>query len=105
MPMPGKRTNAPGMPRNPETLGLPARPFLWTLDQVSVIISVPERQLIQTYMYLEGRSIGIAHRNQLLARNIADPDDKPDWRIAERELIRWMKFKGFRWYDRGSLLY
>lgn len=98
-----KRGQHPDSIQIPEKVGLPSRPFLWTLDQISVLIAVQEQKLLANYMYLEGRSIGIATRHQIMARNIAPPDQKPEWRVAERELIRWLKFKGYKYYDRGSL--
>lgn len=81
--------------------GLPPRPFLYTVDQISVILDVDEATVRAGYLHYEGRSIGFASRDQMLARNIAPETSKPDWRIAERELIRWFKRKGFKWYEKG----
>ena len=88
---------------DPSGIGLPARPFLYTVDQISVLVGVPERTLHQQHLYHEGRDIGIKDRHHLTARNIARPEDKPDWRISEREFIRWMKLKGWKYYDRGTV--
>lgn len=82
-------------------IGLPARPFLYTADQISVILDLPVREIMQKYLYFEGRSIGTRRRDLMIARNIAPVDSKPEWRVAEREFIRWMKTKGFRFYDRS----
>lgn len=98
------RVPRPDLPPPRETVDLPARPFLFTLDQISVLLDVSSQNLIaKGYVHLEGRSIGVAKRDQFIARNIAPGDQKPDWRVAEREFIRWMKRKGFRYYDRGSI--
>ena len=82
-------------------VGLPPRPFLYTIDQISVLLDLPEKTLHTQYVYHEGRDIGIIHPHHMRGRNIAPPDEKPDWRVAEAELIRWMKRKGFKYYDRG----
>lgn len=99
------RGASPNLPANPEKVGLPLRPFLYSLDQLSVLLDVDEVALRSTYIHYEGRSIGFASKDRLLARNIAPADSTPDWRVAERELIRWLKFKGFKHYERSSVLY
>lgn len=86
-----------------DEIGLPYRPFLYTLDQIAQLLSLQMQSLTSTYIYFEGRSTGMMSRNLMLARNIAPPDQLPEWRIAERELLRWMKRKGFKHYDRTVL--
>ena len=82
---------------------LPKRPFLYTMDQVATLLNVSEEQLKRQYVHFEGRSIGPHERHHLLARNIAPPNDKPDWRCTERELLRWFKWKGFKYFEKGYL--
>lgn len=95
------RGQNPHLPARPESVGLPPRPFLYTLDQISVILNVTEDQ-VPRYVYYEGRSTGPRNVKKMVARNInPDKTEKPDWRVAERELIRWMKAMGFKYYDRG----
>lgn len=84
-----------------EQIGLPPRPFLYTVDQLSAVLSLTEQALHTRYLFHEGRDIGRRSVHQMVARNIAPPKDKPDWRVAEKELIRWMKLKRFKYYDRG----
>lgn len=98
-----RRGDRPQNVANPEKVGLPARPFLYTLDQLSVLLNVDESRLRSSYVYFQGRSIGVPNRQLLLARNIAPPTLPPDWRVAERELIRWLKTKGYKYYERGSV--
>lgn len=81
-------------------VGLPTRPFLYTIDQLSVLLELGERTLATGYLYFEGRSTGTHSLDLMLARNVAPPNEKPEWRVAERELIRWLKRKGFILYDR-----
>lgn len=92
------------MPVNPaEKVGLPPRPFLYTVDQISVITMLSENTLHIKHIYHEGRDIGARRTYHLVARNIAPPDEKPDWRVVESELIRWLKSKGYKYYDRGTV--
>jgi hypothetical protein len=93
--------STPGQPK-PESVGLPPRTFLYTLDQIAEMVAIPLPTLRQRYVYFDGHSIGALKRSMLLARNIS-PDDQADWRVAEAELIRWMKFKRFRFHARGWL--
>ena len=86
-----------------EKFGLPPRPFLYTVDQLSVILQISEKALHIHHLFHEGRDVGTRARHEMFARNIAAPDEKPDWRVAERELIRWMRLKGFKYYDRGTV--
>ena len=81
-------------------LNLPYRPFLYTLDQLATILNIEERQLKEGYLFFMGRQPGRATPDELRVNNIAKPDEKPEWRCEERELMRWMKRKGFRYIDR-----
>jgi hypothetical protein len=83
--------------------GLPLRPMLYTLDQVADFLSVEVRQLKLTYLYFDGVHVGRPPRSKIVCRNIR-PEDGPDnqeWRVAEKELIRWLRFCGWRVYDRA----
>jgi hypothetical protein len=104
MAVSGLRGQNPHHPVDPAKVGLPPRPFLYTLDQISTILNVPLRTVKEKYVYYEGRSTGRRAIRLLEAKNI-EPDEsaKPDWRVAERELIRWMKVMGFKYYDRGVI--
>lgn len=94
----------PGPPSHAKQVGLPPRPFLYTLDQISVMTDLPETALKAKHIYFEGRSIGTKTPHQMSARNMnADnPAVKPDWRILDKEFVRWMRVKGFKYYDGGT---
>jgi hypothetical protein len=85
-----------------EKIGLPPRPFLYTLDQIASLLDIGMKSIGRQVWY-DRRSIGVATRHQLTARNIAGPNDPPDWRVAETELLRWMRIKGFRYHETGRL--
>jgi hypothetical protein len=100
--MVGERGAGVNLPAGGEKIGLPTRVFLFTLDQISVMTDISEKTLRGSHVFYQGRSIGSRKKSLLLAVNIAPEDEKPDWRITEREFIRWMRVKGFRYYERGS---
>lgn len=84
-------------------LGLPIRPFLYTLDQIADLIGKPLRQLRLDDIYFDDVTPGVKPTSKMLARNVAAPGDKPDWRVAEQEFKRWLRLKRFRIYDRSQL--
>lgn len=83
-------------------VGLPVREFMYTLDQIAFMLELGEKKLRTDYVHFEGRSVGVCPRDRMLAVDIS-PDDaaRPEWRVAERHLKRWMRFKGWKIYDRG----
>lgn len=84
-----------------KSVGLPPRPFLYTLDQISQIVSVDIKKLRASYIYFERRTIGHKETFLMTAHNIAPTSDTPEWRVSERELVRWLKYMGYKYYDRG----
>lgn len=89
------------MPPDPEDVGLPPRVFLYTLDQICQVLSI-QSVALRRHLYLDGQSTGRQKPRQLRARNIStDPEGRPDWRVSEPELIRWMKSRGFKYQHRG----
>jgi hypothetical protein len=90
------------LPReNGESVGFPVKPFLYTLDQIASMINVDLKTFKLRHVHYDRRSVGFAPSDKFLARNINPDGEAPEWRIAEREAIRWMKFMGFRVYERG----
>lgn len=90
-------------PLPPDSVGLPQRPFLYTLDQIANLVAV-DLLTVKASVHFEGRSVGARPVKKMLARNIAPEGERPDWRVAERELVRWLRTKGFRFYERGWVL-
>lgn len=86
-----------------ESVQLPLRVFMYTLDQISEVLQVPLGTIKGGYIYFQGRSQGRARIDLMRARNIAPPESKPDWRVAETELIRWMRYKGFTFSKRKNV--
>lgn len=76
--------------------------FLYTLDQVSTILGVGEDDLIGRYLYFDGLSTGLQGR-RMMARNVEiDPSLRPRWRVAESEVLRYLRNAGFR-VDRAEV--
>ena len=88
---------------NAGRVGLPPRVFLYTVDQLAVMLDLAEADIHRRLLFHEGRDIGRRKTDEMLARNIACRGDKPEWRVSEKEFIRWMKLKGFKYYDRGTV--
>lgn len=86
-----------------ENMGLPIRPFLYTLDQIATLIAVELPALKRVYVYFQGRHVGPVPPDKMHAINIAPDGEKPDWRVAEKEFKRWLRNRGWRVYDRSSL--
>jgi hypothetical protein len=84
-----------------QDVGLPIRPFLYTLDQVATLLGLEVRVLKDKYIHFDDRSLGVHHRDTLLARNIAPSGETPEWRVAEKEFTRWLRHKRFRIYERA----
>jgi hypothetical protein len=84
-------------------IGLPPRTFLYTVDQLSVMLQLDSAHIHRSYIFHEGRDVGTKTFDQMTARNIAPHNERPDWRVTEKEFISWMRRKGFKYYDRGYL--
>lgn len=84
-----------------KSVGLPSRPFLYTIDQVAMLLAVSESYVKLEYAHWQGRSIGIPSQDRIVFRNIAPNGAAPEWRCSEREVIRFLKYKGYKYYERG----
>lgn len=84
-----------------DKIGLPIKPFFYTLDQLSELLQIDEGTLKKLYLFYEGRDVGIPPRTKMPAVNVAQPGEKPMWRVSERHLIGWLRSKGLRFYHRG----
>jgi hypothetical protein len=82
----------------PDKVGLPIRPFLYTLDQIANLLDIELVRLKAGWIHYRGRTIGRNTGDQMEAIDISPVGQgmKPEWRVSEQELIRWMKRKGFR---------
>ena len=81
-----------------EPVQLPPRPFLYTVDQLANLLGMNEVKVRDQLLFYVSNDWGKRPPDLLEARNIAPPHTPPDWRVEEKELKRWMKRKGFRFY-------
>ena len=89
------------MRNTPAVVGLPVRPFLYSLEQISNILDMPMDRLKSVYIHFHERTIGPHLPDRLMARNIAPRGHAPEWRVDERELVRWMRRAGFAVHERS----
>lgn len=85
-----------------ERLSLPPKFFMYTIDQVATMFEVDVTAVKANYLYYERRSVGSKPGDRMLARNIAPAGEKPEWRISEQEVIRYLRKRGFRIYTKTS---
>ena len=95
------RWQNPNKIEKPGQVGIPPRPFLYTLDQIAELTNLAVATIKRSYVHFDKRTVGARRKDLLLAHNIAPEGEPPEWRVAERELIRWLKYQGFRYYERG----
>lgn len=81
-----------------ESVNLPARPFLYTLDQISGLLVLEMVYLKSNHVFFFEVDAGVPPRNRMLARNIGG-QVRDDWRIEEKEFVRWMRHKGILIYE------
>jgi len=77
------------------TIALPQHDFFYTIEQIALILSVEEAWL-RKRIYFAGRMPDVHVRDKLQAVNIAGADERPRWRISNRDLSRWLIRKGYR---------
>lgn len=78
---------------------LPYRPFLYTLDQIRDLLLVND---LNPVIHWDKRSTGIHQKNKIKAVNIMPDGTKPEWRVEEAELLRWMRHMDFQIFYRSS---
>jgi hypothetical protein len=77
---------------------LPARSFLYTIDQIASLLSA-KVSTVKGWLHYENRSAGVRPTSRMKAVDIAPAGEAPEWRVEEREFIRWLKHKGIRIYS------
>ncbi len=84
-------------------MGLPIRPFHYSVDQIAEILSLSTNRVRVHYIYYEGRHTGLAPKDRMVAKNLNPTPGQVDWRVSEVEFIRWLKRQGYRIYDTSYL--
>lgn len=89
------------MPREDGKLGLPAKPFFYSPEQIAGLLEVKTEYVMQSLLWYEGRSVGYLPKDKLRAINVAPVGETPVWRIPERSLLIFLRYKGIKYYTRG----
>lgn len=88
---------------NAKNFGLPLRVYLYTLDQIATMVQIQLTTLKSNYIHFEERSVGFRPLDRISARNIAPDGEKPEWRVTEEEFVRWLRYRGFKVYNRATV--
>ena len=75
-----------------EKFELPTRVFFYTMDQIADMLMLPLSS-IEKVAHFDGRTPGPRPRDKMTAKNVAAAGETPEWRIEEKEFIRWMMVK------------
>lgn len=72
---------------------------MYTIDQVASMLSCTDSYIKNRIGYFQGRTVVSRTPDDLLFINIAKPTDTAEWRCTEKELLRYLKRKGFKVVD------
>lgn len=81
----------------PAEVNLPPRPFLYTFDQVADLMGITVKILKKQHVYFRGITVGGPSKKKMTFININEyTDSPPEWRVEERELIRFLRALGYK---------
>jgi hypothetical protein len=84
-----------------ESIGLPPRVFMYTADQIATMFELREEYVRKVLFFYDRREPGLTPKTKMRAVNIAPEGETPEWRVTEKELIRYLRHRGVKYYDRG----
>lgn len=84
-----------------DRVGMPPRIFMYTVDQIAGMLEAKESWVRKSLLFYDEREPGIAPKSKMRAVNIAPDGETPQWRVTEREFIRYLKRHGVKYYQRG----
>lgn len=90
-----RRGHAKRVAPSAASVELPRPPFLYTLDQIALLVAWSPAKLHSRTFYI-GRTLGLKSRDMLEAFNLAALTEKPDWRVSEQEFVRWLRIHGYK---------
>ena len=88
--------------------GIPRRPIFWTLDQIADMLALSELTLRKSYVWFDGKEVGVYRKHFLLAVNLAKTaivgaTNASQWRVAEDEFLRWLTYHKLWIIDNNSV--
>lgn len=84
------------------SVGLPEKPFFFTLDQIGGFLEMDITTLRKVLFY-QDRSVGLCPKDRIKCINMAAANETPEWRVLDRDFIGYLRYKGIRYYSRGYL--
>ena len=73
---------------------LPLRPFFYTLDQIATLTAMEVHQVRRMCYVAERGDTGVRPKDKLYTINMAPAGEQPDWRVEEKEFVRWLRHRG-----------
>ena len=87
-----------------EQIPLPLKTFMYTIDQISVMLDMTEQMLRRKVLFYVGREMQKQDPMKMRAINISGIDEKAEWRVSEEELVRWCRKRKVRFYVSRRIL-
>ena len=84
-----------------DRIGLPPRIFMYTADQIATMLELTEQHVKSKLFFYDRREPGLTPKTKMRAFNIAPEGETPEWRVTEREFIRYLRHRGVKFYERG----
>jgi len=102
----GSPTSTPRTILGPR-LGLPVRPFFYTIDQVAAILDIDIVKINQYVAFqgiagsnhTEGRKAASRRRKMMAVTIQPSVIQEPEWRVPESELLSYMEERGLRFVE------
>lgn len=70
---------------------IPLKTFFYTTDQIALMLDVSETYLKNKMLFYQGREAMRQDPRLMRCVNIREPDERPEWRVEEGELLRWLR--------------
>lgn len=84
-----------------ERVGLPPRIFMYTADQIATMLELTTADVRNRLFFYDRREPGLTPKSKMRAVNIMPEGETPEWRVTERELLRYLRSRGIKFYERG----
>ena len=78
-------------------VNFPPREFMFTIQQVCLMLDVSRKYFDERVAFYRGRSVGRGG-GRLRCVNIAAADADPLWRVSETDLKLWLRRKGIAFH-------
>lgn len=77
-----------------ERMLIPEKEFFYTIEQIAALLGTSQKNVRSNYLFYEGRTDQKLYSpRRMRAINInPNEDGASQWRIAEKEYVRWLKY-------------